>query len=58
MFIPNQTGPCRKQLSSLLNRRMCIRPVSKQTKYLEETLNEWMANTEQIDDILVIGVKV
>lgn len=25
---------------------------------LEDTLNEWMAETSQIDDVLVIGVKV
>ncbi len=34
------------------------KPMDEQKKVLEETLNEWMANTEQVDDILVIGVRV
>jgi len=58
MFMLVQTGPCRKQLSSLLNSRTWIRTVSLSKLNIEKTLNELMANTEQVDDILVIGVKV
>ena len=34
------------------------KPMDEQKKILEDTLNEWMAETSQIDDVLVIGVKV
>ncbi len=33
-------------------------PVDEQKKSLEKTLEEWMADTSQIDDILVMGVRV
>jgi len=32
--------------------------LSEQESYLEYTLNNWMQNEEQTDDILVIGLKV
>lgn len=34
------------------------KPMDQQKNILENTLNEWMAETSQIDDVLVIGVKV
>ncbi len=34
------------------------KPMDEQKKILEDTLKEWMAETSQIDDVLVIGVKV
>lgn len=33
-------------------------PVSEQKKVLIEKLSSWMGNNEQVDDILVIGIKV
>ncbi|MBC7125318.1 MAG: SpoIIE family protein phosphatase, partial [Bacteroidales bacterium] len=32
--------------------------MSKQKEFLEETLKKWMGNTSQVDDILVIGVRI
>lgn len=32
--------------------------LSKQKKILENTLKKWQGNTEQIDDILVVGIKL
>ncbi|MCK4699360.1 MAG: SpoIIE family protein phosphatase, partial [Bacteroidales bacterium] len=46
-----------KNFKQLLSENL-HKPMDEQKKVLEETLNEWMANTEQVDDILVIGVKV
>jgi len=46
-----------KNLKQLLSDNL-HKPLEEQKKVLEDTLNEWMANTEQIDDILIIGVKV
>ena len=33
-------------------------PVESQKKKLDETINEWMKNMEQIDDILVFGIRI
>jgi serine phosphatase RsbU (regulator of sigma subunit) len=33
-------------------------PLNKQNDYLVDFLNSWKGNNEQIDDILIIGVKV
>jgi len=32
-------------------------PLAKQREYLEDSIEEWRGNLEQIDDILVIGIK-
>lgn len=32
--------------------------MAKQKEFLEETLKKWMGNTSQVDDILVIGVRI
>ncbi|MBD3636371.1 MAG: hypothetical protein HUJ25_03440 [Crocinitomicaceae bacterium] len=34
------------------------KPMDKQKQIVEERMKKWMANTDQIDDILVIGVQV
>jgi tetratricopeptide (TPR) repeat protein len=34
------------------------KPLSEQKIYLEKVLDKWMGNTHQIDDILVMGVRV
>ena len=46
-----------KNFKQLLSENL-HKPMDEQKQVLEDTLNEWMANTEQVDDILVIGVKV
>ena len=33
-------------------------PLDKQRNKLEKTLHDWMGNTKQTDDILVIGIKL
>ena len=33
-------------------------PMSEQKQLLSSTINTWMADTEQVDDILVIGVRI
>ena len=33
-------------------------PMREQKKILDKTLTDWMGDTSQIDDILVIGVRV
>jgi hypothetical protein len=32
--------------------------MDEQRKIMEETLADWMADADQVDDILVIGVRV
>ena len=34
------------------------RPMDKQRKILEETLKTWMGNLDQVDDILVLGIRI
>jgi serine phosphatase RsbU (regulator of sigma subunit) len=33
-------------------------PPDKQKVLIEENIEEWMGNSEQIDDILVIGIRI
>lgn len=46
-----------KRFEELL-REISPLPVSEQKKVLIDKLGSWMANNEQVDDILVIGIKV
>ena len=46
-----------KQLKELLLKN-CNLEMSKQHDMLGKTLNSWQGNSEQIDDILVVGVKI
>ena len=34
------------------------KPMAEQQKILEDTLNDWKGNLEQVDDVLVIGIRV
>ena len=46
-----------KRLKSLFVEISAL-PLSDQKRILEETLFDWMGGREQLDDILVIGVKI
>ena len=46
-----------KKLKELLV-SIAHKPTSDQQTVLKDTLNGWMGNTEQVDDITVIGIRV
>jgi tetratricopeptide (TPR) repeat protein len=46
-----------KQLSEKLS-AICGQPMEEQKRILAETLESWKGNLEQVDDILVIGIRV
>ena len=46
-----------KQLQELLLAN-AAKPMEEQKAVLEETLNNWKGNLEQIDDILIIGIRI
>jgi len=46
-----------KRLKDLLV-EICLEPLPKQAKILNSALEKWKGNIEQIDDILVIGLKI
>jgi hypothetical protein len=35
-----------------------LKSMAEQQKIMEQTLQDWMAETNQVDDILVIGVRI
>jgi sigma-B regulation protein RsbU (phosphoserine phosphatase) len=37
---------------------ICMQPMENQKEILKSALNEWKGNNDQVDDILVIGIKV
>ncbi len=60
---PDQFGGPRQKKFMIKNfKRMLMdihmKSMTEQQKIMEDTLQKWMADTEQIDDILVIGVRV
>ncbi len=38
--------------------RIHTKSLKEQKRIMEETLEQWMADTSQVDDILVVGVRV
>jgi ligand-binding sensor domain-containing protein/serine phosphatase RsbU (regulator of sigma subunit) len=46
-----------KQLEELLL-SVCNKPFAEQKEQLEKTIEEWRGELEQVDDILVIGIKI
>jgi serine phosphatase RsbU (regulator of sigma subunit) len=55
-------GPQRKKfyaknLKNLLIEN-CQQPMAEQRKMLETTLTDWIGNSEQIDDITILGIKI
>jgi len=55
-------GPKGKKFMSKRFRELLFdiheKPIDEQEKILDQTLKDWMGDTEQIDDILVIGIKL
>lgn len=60
-YVDQLGGPDRKTFKSKKFKELllssCHLPMSEQKKVLETTLEEWKAGVEQIDDILVIGIR-
>ena len=60
-YVDQLGGPDRKTFKTkkfkelLLNN--CHLPMNEQKEVLETTLEEWRSDIEQIDDILVLGIK-
>jgi tetratricopeptide (TPR) repeat protein len=54
---PRQKKFMYKPLKELLI-NICDQPMSRQKKILGETLYDWKKDTEQVDDILIIGVRI
>jgi serine phosphatase RsbU (regulator of sigma subunit) len=46
-----------KQLNDLLD-SICNKELNQQKEILQITLNNWRGDLEQVDDILIIGIKV
>ncbi len=55
-------GPIQKKFMiknfKQLLKQIHLKPMQEQKEILERTLHEWMSETEQVDDILVIGVRI
>lgn len=47
----------KKRFKALLE-EIATKPVSEQHDILDHTINDWIKNTRQIDDILVMGIRV
>ena len=37
---------------------MSFEPMSKQKETLDQVISEWQGNLEQVDDIVVLGIKL
>ena len=35
-----------------------MKPAEEQKNIMEKTLKDWMADNDQVDDILIIGVRI
>ncbi len=61
-FIDQKGGPDQKKYMSKKFKSLLMeihdRPLFDQKNILEKTLTDWMGNQSQIDDILVVGVRV
>ena len=61
-FIDQKGGRDNKKFMSKKFKDLLIRihqePLQEQQKILEKTLTDWMGDNSQIDDILVIGIRV
>lgn len=61
-YVDQLGGPDRKTFKSKRFRELllnnCHLPMNKQKEVLEHALEEWKSDIEQIDDILVMGIKI
>ncbi len=61
-YIDQKGGPDNKKFMSKKFKKLLLdiheEPMFDQKNILEKTLSEWMGDKEQIDDILVVGVRV
>ena len=46
-----------KQLNDMIF-AITNKPLEEQKRILEKTFDEWKGNLEQVDDVLVIGIKI
>ena len=37
---------------------ICTKPMNEQSKILNTTIEDWKGNVEQIDDIILIGIRL
>ena len=55
-------GPKQKKFMfrnfKVLLKKIHTRPMKEQKRIMKETLEQWMAETSQVDDILVVGVRI
>ena len=61
-FIDQKSGKDSKKFMSKNFKKLLLKihqePMREQKKILDRTITDWMGDTSQIDDILVIGVRV
>jgi len=38
--------------------QICAMPMEEQGQRLKQAIEDWQGNTDQVDDILVIGIKI
>jgi serine phosphatase RsbU (regulator of sigma subunit) len=54
---PNQKKFMIKNFKKMLQ-EIHMKSMEEQKKIMQQTLREWMAHANQVDDILVIGVRI
>jgi len=54
---PNQKKFMIKNFKKMLQ-EIHMKPMAEQKKIVQQTLRDWMASADQVDDILVIGVRI
>ena len=54
---PNQKKFMIKNFKKMLQ-EIHMKPMEEQKKIMQQTLRDWMASADQVDDILVIGVRI
>lgn len=54
---PNNKKFMSKRFHKLLQ-KIHVKPMHKQREILDKSINDWMQNHEQVDDILIVGFKI
>jgi serine phosphatase RsbU (regulator of sigma subunit) len=61
-YVDQLGGPLRKTFRARKFRKLLLdiheKPMSDQKTILTETLDAWQGDVEQIDDILVLGIRI